>query len=382
MSEQRMQNKELRKQNLLLEPTMVMSFVFCILFSAFCFGKTAAVKNPVFEIDKVYQKGPVTAHIRVDKSKITIAQTLTVDVETATGSGYEVNLPQIGKDSNSFGLLDKQNLGQHLDANNNVVSTTRYRLEPLVTGKLTIPAFTLEFHDTGPASPKGFAEAGKTYELITEPIDIEVTSLLGQQAGKVAMSDIEDVVGMRGKSVLWWILPAVVVIAAAAWLWRHLRKKKNKAAIRIYKPAHEIAYAKLQALINRDLLKLGKVKEFYEGVSDVLRHYIEDRFELRAPERTTEEFLAEIRDTGVLTEDHRKALVEFLTHCDLVKFAKHSPTGEQTQRTIDLAKNFIEQTKSDERKIDVTDWVAGSVAVPFDNAQGRPATAKHLAGGI
>ena len=138
--------------------------------------------------------------------------------------------------------------------------------------------------------------------------------------------------------------------------------RKAKAAIRIFKPAHEIAYARLQALIQQDLIKAGKVKEFYEAISDILRHYIEDRFELRAPERTTEEFLVEIRDTGVLSEADRKALTEFLTHCDLVKFAKHSPTNEQIQHTFDLAKNFIEQTKSDEKQIDVTDRVEAVAA--------------------
>jgi hypothetical protein len=37
-----------------------------------------------------------------------------------------------------------------------------------------------------------------------------------------------------------------------------------------------------------------------------------------------------------------------------VKFAKHSPTTEQIQMTFDLVKEFIEKTKSDERRIDVT----------------------------
>ena len=50
-------------------------------------------------------------------------------------------------------------------------------------------------------------------------------------------------------------------------------------------------------------------------------------------------------------------LEEFLTHCDLVKFAKHDPTTEQVQRTFDLVKDFIERTKSEERKVDVTDSV-------------------------
>jgi hypothetical protein len=322
---------------------------------------TVAVKNPVFEINKSYQQGPMTVHIRVDKSKITIAGTLWLELETAIGLGYEVNMPTVDKSLENFGIVDWQNLSNRLDANNNVVSTYRYRLEPFLSGKLAIPAFTFEFRDVNeqavrPNSP----QASKTYELTTEPVDIEVTSLLGEQRGKLSIADIENVVDMPAKTVLWWLLSAVAVVGGAGGLWLYFRRKKTKAAVRIFKSAHEIAYARLQSLIRQDLVKAGKVKGFYEAISDILRHYIEDRFEMKAPERTTEEFLFEIRDTGVLSETDRKALTEFLTHCDLVKFAKHSPTNEQIQYTFDLAKNFIEQTKSDEKQIDVTDRIETS----------------------
>jgi hypothetical protein len=339
------------------------AIVFICLFV--CLGckkaGTVAAKNPVFEINKSYRQGPMTVHIRVDKSKITIADTLWLEFETAIGSGYDVNMPKVDKVLENFGIVDWQNMGNRLDANNNVVSTYRYRLEPFLSGKFAIPAFTFEFRDVNEQAVRlGSPQAGKTYELTTEPVDIEVTSLLGEQRGKLSIADIEDVVNMPAKTILWWLLPAVAVVGGIAGLWLYFRKRKTKAAIRILKPAHEIAYARLQLLIQQDLIKAGKVKEFYEAVSDILRHYIEDRFELKAPERTTEEFLFEIRDTGALLQEHTKSLTEFLTHCDLVKFAKHSPTNEQIQHTFDLAKNFIEQTKSEAKQIDVTDRVEAS----------------------
>jgi hypothetical protein len=330
--------------------------VTCVLlFSSFGCKKTgtAAVKNPVFEINKSYQQGPMTVHIRVDKSKITIADILWLEFETAIGSGYDVNMPKVDKSLENFGIVDWQNLGNRLDANNNVVSTYRYRLEPFLSGKFAIPAFTFEFRDVN-------GQDAQTYQLETEPVDIEVTSLLGEQRGKLLIADIENVVDMPAKTILWWLLSAVAVVGGIAALLLYFRREKTKAAVRIFKPAHEIAYARLQLLIRQDLVKAGKVKEFYEAISDILRHYIEDRFEMKAPERTTEEFLLEIRDTGALSLDHNRFLAEFLTHCDLVKFAKHSPTNEQIQHTFDLAKNFIEQTKSDEKQIDVTDRVETS----------------------
>jgi hypothetical protein len=154
-----------------------------------------------------------------------------------------------------------------------------------------------------------------------------------------------------------------IIIIVAVGYWLYLRKKRSKELVRIFKPAYEIAYERLQALIKDDLIAAGKIKEFYERISDILRHYIEHRFDLRAPERTTEEFLGELRFANVLSASDKKSLEEFLMHCDLVKFAKYSPTTEQIQKTFDSAKNFIEKTRSDERKIDVTDTAvkAGSV---------------------
>ncbi|MHC4118001.1 MAG: hypothetical protein ACYSWO_10885 [Planctomycetota bacterium] len=51
-----------------------------------------------------------------------------------------------------------------------------------------------------------------------------------------------------------------------------------------------------------------------------------------------------------------------------MKFAKHEPTTEQIQETFDLVKNFIEKTKSDERKVDITDMVASEETAEIGSA--------------
>jgi hypothetical protein len=238
----------------------------------------------------------------------------------------------------------------------------QYRLEPFLSGTYPIPAFTFEFYDTN--SPED-----KKYELTTEPIEIEVTSLLGEERAELKIYDIEDVLEMpRQKSFVWvWVL-GVIVVAATAGMWLYLRGKQVKELIRIFKPAHELAYERLRALVKEDLVSAGKIKEFYERISNILRHYIEHRFSLRAPERTTEEFLAELANTEVLPACEKERLGEFLKHCDLVKFAKHNPTTEQIQETFDLVKDFIEETKSNERKVDVTEMVESEETVKIGSA--------------
>jgi hypothetical protein len=323
----------------------------CGLIAVFsgCKEQSDRAEKTEFEIDKDYERGPLSVHVRVDKSKLTIAETLLLEFEAVIEPGYEVRMPKVDKVLENFGIIDWNNLGNKLDENNNVASTYRYRLEPFLSGKYELPAFTFEFYDVNNVEDQ-------KYELSSEPIEVEVTSLLDEQRGELVIEDIEDVVAMPKKASLWWVwLLIIAFVSAIVTGWILLRRKRVAKLIRIFKPAHEIAYDRLQALVKENLVEAGKIKEFYEQISSILRHYIEHRFDLRAPERTTEEFLTELKNTDILSVSDKQSLEEFLTHCDLVKFAKHSPTNEQIQRTFDLVKEFIEKTKSDERKIDVTD---------------------------
>jgi hypothetical protein len=337
-------------------------FVFLCICSALllacagCSDKGASDANEVnSEVDQKQQSGPLTVHLRLDRSTITIAETVQLELEATTEPGYEVQMPKVDKVLENFGILDWDNLGDKLDQDNKLARTYRYRLEPFLSGTYEIPAFTFVFHDVNDVETK--------HELSTESVEVEVTSLLGEQRENLVIADIEGPVEIPQKASRWWAWVLILAAAAAAgiYLWR--RRTRKVKLIRIFKPAHEIAYARLKALIDDDLVNAGGIKEFYERLSSILRHYIEDRYDLRAPERTTEEFLTELRHTEVLSPDNKKHLGDFLTHCDLVKFARHSPTKEQIQKTFDLAKNFIERTKSDERKIDVTDRLGAEETV-------------------
>jgi hypothetical protein len=333
----------------------ILLLLICGSLLIFCAGcerdGEAESEKKQFEIDKTFERGPLTVHVRLDKGKLSIAETVWLELEAAVEPRYEVRMPKVDKVLEHFGIVDWDSLPDKLDENSKIVSTNRYRLEPFLSGTYEIPALTFEFNDVNDVEEK-------KHELATEPITLEVTSLLGEQRAELVIEDIEDVVDMPRKASLWWawvLIAAVVVAGRVSWFL--LRRKRTLERIRMFKPAHEIAYALLRALVKEDLVAKGQVKEFYEHISSILRHYIEHRFDLRAPERTTEEFLAELQYTNVLSASDKDSLEQFLTHCDLVKFAKHSPTTEQIQRTFDLVKQFIEKTKSDERKIDVTDNV-------------------------
>ncbi len=321
---------------------------YYLLLQAVRKAKTIKVPQKHSRLMKKFERGPLTAHVRVSKSKITIADTFQLELEAVIDPNYDVNMPNVNGMLQDFGIVDWKNPGDKLDPNNNVVHTSQYRLEPFLSGKFQIPAFTFEFHDVN--NPQ------ENHKLTTEPIDIEVASLLGDQRANLQISDIAGVVDMpKQNSYLWiWILSGVVIVTCGTGILIYFKSRQVKELVRIFKPAHEIAYDRLRALVKQNFIEKGKIKEFYEGISDILRHYIEHRFDLKAPERTTEEFLSEIQYSTALSMSDKESLGEFLEHCDMVKFAKYDPTNEQIQKMFDLVKKFIEKTKSEEKKIDVT----------------------------
>ena len=78
-----------------------------------------------------------------------------------------------------------------------------------------------------------------------------------------------------------------------------------------------------------------------------MRRYLEDRFELRAPELTTEEFLASVGESPDLSREHQVLLREFLRQADLVKFAGVRPAADDIQQSVDAARQFLEETKQE-----------------------------------
>jgi hypothetical protein len=315
-------------------------------------GGPGGTDEGAFEVDNVYERGPATVHVRLDKTRITIAETVLLQFEATLEPGYKVQMPKVDKVlEENFGIVDWDNLGERLDDNGNVVTAYQYELEPFLSGEYEIPAFAFEFYDVNEPETK--------HELTSEPIAVEVTSLLGDQRAELVIEDIEGPVEMPRPPTPWWVWVVVgtglIPFVAAGVVWFLVARKRAARLVRILRPAHDVAYARLRALVAENLVDAGRIKEFYDRISGILRHYIEDRFELHAPERTTEEFLAELHSTDVLSDSDKDVLGEFLTHCDLVKFARHAPTTEQLQRTFDLVKDFIERTRSDAHMVDVTD---------------------------
>lgn len=165
-------------------------------------------------------------------------------------------------------------------------------------------------------------------------------------AGAVAKAgeDIRDIRGPKAVSGS-WVLPAVLVgallvtlcVAYAIWRRRHRGARPRNLTL------SEQTLERLER--TKTLMRPTTAREFGIAASEVIRNYIEKRFEVIATQRTTEEFLQTLlRSPNETLARHRSLLAQFLHQCDFVKFAGASLAVTDMEALFHSARGFVLET--------------------------------------
>lgn len=148
--------------------------------------------------------------------------------------------------------------------------------------------------------------------------------------------------------LLWGLLAAAILAVAIYFLvrWLHARGKSIKSLFTPAppEPAHIVAIRSLEELHNRKLWQNNLHKEYYSGLSDILRTYLAGRFDVGAMEMTTDEIAEAVRAIEMPTKCSVD-LMSVLQDADLAKFAKFEPEAEQNESAYAKAYYFVEETK-------------------------------------
>ncbi len=163
------------------------------------------------------------------------------------------------------------------------------------------------------------------------------------------------------KEVVPYILGIILIGAILFFiLYAIKRKKSNKPLFVLPKkpkePAHIVALRELDRIKKEKIWLQGKTKQFYSDVSEVLRKYIEDRFEIPAMEQTTDETIESFRKRrGLLRDKTFENLRQILSLADLVKFAKYMPLPDDDNMTLVNAYFFVNDTKPAEKNAEASE---------------------------
>lgn len=142
------------------------------------------------------------------------------------------------------------------------------------------------------------------------------------------------VIGMIG------LLALALGLLMRWWMARRTRPPARAPDI----PAHEKALRALAGLEQRTDFAQADPEAFFVELSAIVRRYLEDRFELRAPEQTTEEFIRSAAGSRHLQLEHQQLVAGFLEESDLVKFARHRPGAERMRQALAAAYRLVRET--------------------------------------
>jgi hypothetical protein len=159
----------------------------------------------------------------------------------------------------------------------------------------------------------------------------------------------QDILGIRGPVDIptgweWLLYTLIGLIVAALAIFVIMRLLKRAAVIKPppipYIAPHALARRRLEAALRL----IDDPYRFCSAVANAVRGYVEGRFDLHAPDRTTQEFLDELRDSSALTLEQQELLADFLNQCDRVKFAREEPDRHDLEQLHKFAVTLVEET--------------------------------------
>ena len=181
---------------------------------------------------------------------------------------------------------------------------------------------------------------------VVQPFEIDSTDIA-----------ITDIKGIYRAPIWWWGILRWVLLALAIvgvgfggyYLINYLqnrmgKKEEEDLPTEPLRPAEEVALEKLDAIREQKIWQAGQVKEYHTQLTDVLREYIDRRFEVSSAEQTSDETLRAMRPLLSEKKDIFEQLRKMLTLADLVKFAKWTTTPDENETSLRSAYTFVKET--------------------------------------
>jgi hypothetical protein len=139
-------------------------------------------------------------------------------------------------------------------------------------------------------------------------------------------------------------LGGAVLAALAAWLiGRWMKRPRPEPPPPPPRPPWEIALEELFAVRYAGLAKEERFAEHYDRVSDAVRKYLGGRYGFDGLETTTREMTSILKRVQPAVYE-LPVILGFLEECDLVKFARFTPSDEDCTRVLDQAEHIVRIT--------------------------------------
>lgn len=289
-------------------------------------------------VARTTESGPVKATVALWPAKPVLGDPIYLRLTVTAASAVTLDVPFERDALGRFRVTGYDARHEH-DASGGAIEIRNYALEAPSSGRHRVPPLRFEFSDGRGAG------ANSTLELLTDELPLDVAPLPAAKVDaelKPARAALDPVVR---RVVPWhWVAAAGSLCLLAVGGLLGLRHRRRRRHARAQLTAYEQAVAALAALDRKGAPAAADADGWFVELSAIVRRYLEERFQVRAPELTTEEFLQEAQRAPELDTAQRARLGVFLERCDRVKFAGWRPEAAESLATLAAAHAFIDET--------------------------------------
>ena len=285
----------------------------------------------------------VEVSARVQDENVAVGKPFSLDLTMKVPYGYYVEWNEFATDTLSaqIDILKRGDLVRTADADSNTIVQQQLTLMTFDTGYVQVPPVGLTYAKS--------VDDQLRMKAFTDPVQLYATTIAVDttQAYRPLVPPIEQPVSM--KELFPWILGVLLLALAVLVLWYFLKHRKprldeNGEPIKgPVIPPYNKAIDDLESLKQQKLWQVGKLKEYYSGLSDIAREYIEGQFNVNAVEMTTDDILQEVRELHFDPEIYGK-LKDTMELSDLVKFAKYSTSPLENDNAMSDMTDFVNKS--------------------------------------
>ena len=283
--------------------------------------KVIILISPVFLLGQYF-----SVDSELDTTHGFIGDVFTWTINVKGLNDQNIKFPDLADQGDTISIKKKNYIYQ--DDN---LSGIEYEVIPWDTGSFKTPEFSIRLLNNGEFEGDS---------IIADPIYFSVSSILNSST-KTDFQDIKDPVPVKGIFPLRLLIYCFILIAIVFGMFIVWRKRQLPKY-------HKIDYSAIETPYDRAIRRLGELddsgltKEYYSGLSHILREFMETKYFIRTLEMTTEE-IDGARELFPVNNNHLSEWIDFLYAADQVKYARDTPNLELMSIHKDKVKLMIEQ---------------------------------------
>lgn len=280
------------------------------------------------------------ASVQSDRYQIRLGESFSLTLKAAIQDGQRIIWPTFVDSIGPFFEILKSGTIDTLKDTSRVGIELIQKIEATSfdSGMHTMPVFAFDI----------ISENGDTAHIVSDPLTFQVSTVPVDTTK--AIKDIHGVLDVPFdiSEYIPWILVGLLVaavIAAGLYFWLKRKRKPEESKPKLPAiPAWQRALTALDEIANEKVWQVGRDKVYHSAITDTLRNYLEEQFNLPALESTTDETLEMVRKAS-LNQESIQHLKHVLVLADLVKFAKEKPLPNEHERALEYARQFIQLTR-------------------------------------